>query len=179
MGSHEGLIFRVVVIIASSIKWSNANRRRAMAEKIEDLNCWVMKKITFLLAVIIVMISATTSKATGISVSFSTKAYWSNTPPAGCLDRPRGWCFHISVDLDGILGVINNTGGVLVLTFDKKAISTDQYSQIFKDGKFYLDGEGTFSEELLKKLNLPTGFVLKPGYYQSEQIGEYFKVFFK
>lgn len=141
-----------------------------------------MKKITFLLAVIIVMISTMAFKANAIEVTFSSKAYWDG-PTKSCMPREKGCCFHISFAtvLDGQMGgdLTNNSSGLAFKISKTKGITPGVYKEFFSTGKFHLEGEGTFSEEILQKLGLPRGYVLKEGYYSIKEEGDNLTVYFK
>jgi hypothetical protein len=149
-----------------------------------------MKKITFLLTVVVIMIASVAVKATSsvissqIEVIFSSKAYWDGTTKS-CLPRDKGCCIHISINVPlfehQISGDLTNYEGQGVkLSFSKKSgIQKETLTELTKTGKFYLDGEGTLSEELLKTLKLPLSFKISPGYYPYQETGDLITVFFK
>jgi len=116
-------------------------------------------------------------------IAFSTRAYWDGATQ-GCLPQEKGWCLHISFSIppiDGqIIGEINNsaTSG-LVLSFNQNTgITKKTFKEFFNDGKFYLDGPGTISEEILKMLKLPANYFIPAGNYSYEVRGEMISISF-
>jgi hypothetical protein len=149
-----------------------------------------MKKITFFLTLVVIMIASAVVRATNsetfsqIEVTFTSKAYWDGTTKS-CLPRDKGCCLHISFNVPlldhQIFGDLTNYEGQGVkLSFSKKSgIQKETLTDLTKTGKFYLDGEGTLSEELLKTLKLPLSFKISPGYYPYQESGDQVTVFFK
>lgn len=149
-----------------------------------------MKKITFLSTLVVLIIAGIAAKATNsatfsqIEIIFSSKAYWDG-PTKSCLPRDKGCCLHFSFKVplleDQIFGDLTNYEGQGVkLSFSKKSgIQQETLIELTKTGKFYLDGEGTFSEELLKALKLPLSYKISPGYYPYQENGDLITVFFK
>jgi len=121
----------------------------------------------------------------GIGIDFSSKAYWDG-PSKSCLPRDKGCCFHISIDLDVLApGHINGTletrqNGEIAFSFSKRGgILPETWKELVKNGYFILDGNGTFSEEVLKKLGLPPSFKLSEGKYSYSENGDFVTVIFK
>jgi len=149
-----------------------------------------MKKITFFLTLVVLIIVGITAKATTfetssqIEIIFVSKAYWDGTTKS-CLDREKGCCLHISLKVPiidhQIFGDLTNYEGQGVkLSFSKKSgIQKETLTELTKSGKFYIDGEGTLSEELLKALKLPLSFKISPGYYPYQESGDLITVIFK
>jgi hypothetical protein len=149
-----------------------------------------MRKITFLSTLVILMIAGLAVKATNsaivsqIEITFVTKAYWDG-PTKSCLDREKGCCLHISLNIPllehQISGDLTNYEGQGVkFSFSKKSgIQQETLSELTKTGKFYLDGEGTLSEELLKALKLPLSYKISSGYYSYQEKGDIITVIFK
>jgi hypothetical protein len=149
-----------------------------------------MKKITFFLTLVVLIIVGNAVKATTfetssqIEVIFASKAYWDG-PTKSCLPRDKGCCLHFSFKVpileDQIFGDLTNYEGQGVkLSFSKKSgVQQGTLNGLIKNGKFYLEGEGTMSEELLKALKLPSTYIIPPGYYTYEERGDIITVFFK
>jgi hypothetical protein len=117
------------------------------------------------------------------SIVFVSKAYWDG-PSKSCLDRERGCCIHIGFNtiIDGlIIGKMAYSDGTgLIFTIPKKTgILQSTYDYFIRNGNFYMNGEGTFSEELLKKLGLPDNYTIRSGNYPVQVNGEEIKVIFK
>jgi hypothetical protein len=134
-----------------------------------------MKKIlTFVLIITVVIanagrnLSPVKAPIFGISIDFSSKAYWDG---AKCAPRDHGCCLHISgapsPEPGHIIGDMSYTDQAgLTLTISKtKGMSADTYNDLFRQGKFLLDGDATFSQDLLQKLSLRPGFRVLSGYY--------------
>jgi hypothetical protein len=148
-----------------------------------------MKKITFILTLVVFIIAGMAAKAahfetsSQIEVIFVSKAYWDGTTKS-CLDREKGCCLHFSFKVpileDQIFGDLTNYQGQgLKLSFSKKSgIQQGTLIELTKTGKFYLDGEGTLSEELIKALKLPSSFKISPGYYPYQESGDLITVIF-
>jgi hypothetical protein len=138
----------------------------------------------------ILLIAGIAAKATNsatfsqIEVIFVSKAYWDGTTKS-CLDRERGCCLHISFKVPlldhQIFGdLTSHEGQGVKLSFSKKSgVRQETLTELTKTGKFYLDGEGTLSEELLKALKLPLSFKISPGYYPYQESGDLITVIFK
>ena len=124
------------------------------------------------------------SSLSQIEILFVSKAYWDG-PTRSCLDREKGCCLHISLKVPvldhqifGDLTVYEGQG--VKLSFSKKnGISQETFFDLTRTGKFYIDGEGTLSEDLLKALKLPLSFKILPGYYPYQEDGDIITVFFK
>lgn len=139
-----------------------------------------MKTWRFLFIAVIIIFFTSVSKATGIKVIFCSKAYWSENDRK-CLDREKGCCIHIEVVAlapGQMPGIISDENG-LSLTIPKKTIPQEILNEFFKNGQFYLDGDGTFEPTVLKQLNLPAGFILKSGTYKTIDTGDSFRIFLK
>lgn len=125
-------------------------------------------------------LSAVPSKLT---IVFASKAYWDG-PSQSCLPRDKGCCFHIGFTtslLDGqIIGELNYTPGAgLTFTFNKRTgITAATFNELCKSGKFYLDGTGTLSEEILRMLKMPESYSIPSGYYSYRVEGEVVSVTF-
>jgi len=149
-----------------------------------------MKKILFLSTLIVLIIAGIAVKASNsttfsqIDVVFSSKAYWDG-PTQSCLPRDKGCCLHFSFKVlvldNQIFGDLsNNNGKGVKLTFSRNiGIQKETLTELTKTGKFYIDGEGTLSEELLKALKLPLSYKITPGYYPYQENGDLITVFFK
>ena len=122
----------------------------------------------------------------GISVAFSTRAYWAG-PDDGCQPRERGWCLHISIDSRGqvpegtIIGEISNLATTgLTLTFSKRSgVTPETFRKFFRNGKFNLEGEGTLAEEIAKKLGLILSYKISEGLYNFKEDSDQVTIFFK
>jgi hypothetical protein len=157
-----------------------------------DLKINVMKKVLLFSSLLIVILICSFQKSTagnpspiGIGIDFSTKAYWDG-PSKSCLQREKGCCFHISIEFNVLApGHINGTietrqNGEVAFSFSKRGgILPETWKELVRNGYFILDGDGTFSEELLKKLGLPANFKLNSGAYPYTENGEIVTVIFK
>jgi hypothetical protein len=149
-----------------------------------------MKKFTFLSTMVVLIIAGLAVKATNsvtvsqIEIIFATKAYWDG-PTKSCLDREKGCCLHISINVPlldhQISGDLTNYEGQGVkFSFSKRSgIQQETLSELTKTGRFYLEGEGTLSEELLKALKLPLSYKISSGYYPYQEKGDIITVIFK
>jgi hypothetical protein len=149
-----------------------------------------MKKSAFLFTIVVSLFAGIAVKASNsvissqIEVIFVSKAYWDG-PSKSCLDREKGCCVHIKINLplldNQISGDLTNYEEQgLKFSFSKKSgIKQETLNDLIKTGKFYLDGEGTLSEELLKTLKLSSTFKIAPGYYNYKENGDIMTVFFK
>jgi hypothetical protein len=152
-----------------------------------------MKTIKFftmlvLSVVIISRISFATSAYSpsflGINIIMTSKAYWDG-PTKSCLPRDKGFCCHISVtampghgQISGTLEV--NESNTLVLSVSKPSgLDRETYNEYFSKDKFLLDGDLTFSQEILNKLRLPAGFTISSGEYPYTTTGEMIRIYFK
>jgi hypothetical protein len=134
-----------------------------------------MKMKNLLLSIIALLAFNALASANQIEVVFVSKAYWDGQTKS-CLSRDHGCCIHISFripvlenqiigdlnynDVQGLTYTVSKSTGILPVTMNT----------LIKGGKFYFDGEGTFSEEILKSLNLPPDFKIKPGYYPVDDV---------
>lgn len=122
----------------------------------------------------------------GLSIAFSTHAYWAG-PDLGCQPRERGWCLHISIDskappTNGVIcGEITNLATTgLMLSFNKRTgITPETFAAFFRDGKFKLEGEGTMSEEIAKKLGLGPVYAVPEGIYSYKEEGDVVTIMFR
>ena len=123
--------------------------------------------------------ASSSSSLLGISIYFSTKAYWDGETKS-CMPRERGWCLHIELDgqspvpIGTIRGEISNlkTTG-LILSFNKKTgVTAETFSKYFKNGKIFIDGEVTMPDDLTRKLGLAPSFVIPEGAYAYKESGE-------
>ena len=154
-----------------------------------------MKKITFLSGLFLLIVisglktMAETPSSTsllGITISFSTHAYWDGTTKS-CLPRAHGWCLHFEIQAPATVpqGVIygeisNNAVAGLTLTFSKKSgINPETFSSLFRDGMFQLEGSGTVSDDVLKKLGLSPLYVIPEGAYNYKESGDTVTISFK
>jgi hypothetical protein len=121
----------------------------------------------------------------GISISFSTRSYWDGTTKS-CLPRARGWCLHFELDsknpvsegaIRGEVSNLSTTG--LTLTFSKKTgITAETFAKYFRNGKFFLDGEGSMAEEIARKLELSPTYTIPEGNYTYKEAGDTITIFF-
>lgn len=108
---------------------------------------------------------------------FASKAYWDGQTQS-CVPRDRGCCIHIGFStqpIDGqITGEMNySASSGIVFKFSKSSgITPKTLHDLVKDGKFYLDGKGTFSEEVIKILGLPLSYSIPAGYYPCSVEGD-------
>jgi hypothetical protein len=151
-----------------------------------------MKKILIILSFILVILLGSFQKSnavsfapTGIEIDFSSKAYWDGASHS-CLPRDKGCCFHISISVDMLApGHINGTldqskDGVLTFSFSKKTgVLSNTLMELCKHDMFVLDGTGTFSDEILKRLGLPSAFKLPSGEYPYVENGDVVTITFK
>jgi hypothetical protein len=120
----------------------------------------------------------------GISIIMTSKAYWDG-PTKSCLPRDKGFCCHIAFNtmpghgqISGTLEV--NESNILVLSVSKPAgLDRETYNEYFSKDKFILDGDLTFSQEVLNKLRLPAGFTISSGEYPYTTAGETIRIYFK
>jgi hypothetical protein len=134
-----------------------------------------MKKILTLVLIITVVIanagrnfSPVKPPIFGIKIDFSSKAYWDGTK---CAPRDKGCCLHLECgptpEPGHIIGELSYTGqnGLSFTISKRNGLSPDMFNELFKQGKFLLDGDATFEQELLQKLGLKIGFQVASGYY--------------
>jgi hypothetical protein len=152
----------------------------------------VMKKIIVFSSLLIVILICSFQRSTagnpsplGIGIDFSSKAYWDG-PSQSCLPREKGCCFHISFDFKvlapgHIYGTLETRqNNELAFSFSKKGgLLPETWKELVRNGYFVLDGDGTFSEDLLKKLGLPANFKLSEGKYSYTENGDIATVIFK
>jgi hypothetical protein len=148
-----------------------------------------MKKVLAIVSLMVMVLGMNSNSfafkyqlLTGINIDFSTKAYWDG-PSKSCLPREHGFCFHISFDLnnqsDRMQGTLDNSAlNGLTLTFSKKTGAVSGVNELLKGGYFTMDGDATFSEELLMKLGLPKGYTIKAGKYPYSDNGSSITVSF-
>ncbi|MGA2822080.1 MAG: hypothetical protein ABSE72_00970 [Bacteroidales bacterium] len=151
-----------------------------------------MKKILIVASFILVILlgsfqksNAVNSAPIGIGISFSSKAYWDGASQS-CLPRDHGCCFHISINIEILApGHINGTldqsrNGTLTFSFSKSTgVLSSTFLELCKNGMFVLDETGTFSDEILKKLGLPSAFKLSSGEYPYVENGDTVTITFK
>jgi hypothetical protein len=134
-----------------------------------------MKKILIFVFIISVLVanagmnfSPAKAPILGIKIDFSSKAYWDGTK---CAPRDKGCCLHLECgptpDPGHIIGDLSYTDqtGLLFTIYKRNGLSPDLFNELFKQGKFFLDGDATFQQELLDKLGLKRGFQIPSGYY--------------
>ena len=119
-----------------------------------------------------------------LSISFSSKAYWDGTM---CAPREKGCCFHI--EIGGILrpqpgqitGDLNySIDGSLIFTFSKtKGLLPETLKELCKSGKFIVEGEGTFQQEVLERIGYSGKLILPAGAYPYKENGDLIEVKFK
>lgn len=151
-----------------------------------------MKKILSISSFILVVLlgsfqnsNAVNSAPLGVGISFSSKAYWDGTTHS-CLPRDKGCCIHIEFipivpgpgQINGTLEIRQNNE--IAFSFSKRGgILSETWNELSKNGYFMLDGDGTFSQEILKKLGLPANFKLSEGRYPYTENGDVVTVVFK
>ncbi len=108
----------------------------------------VMKKMMMMLVVVLAICSLDT-KAVGIKVSISPKAYWDGT---GCKPRPKGGCVHVEAEINLLAFELSNNGGKLELKADRSILNDPLYGHMFQSNTFYV-GEITIDQNILKQLN--------------------------
>jgi hypothetical protein len=154
----------------------------------------VMKKMTCISFAILIMIlgSFKTSVAgksapLGIGITFCTKAYWDGETKS-CVHCEKGCCFHIEFSTGGgafapgqIVGTLEiRSNNVVAFSFSRKnGALPETLRTLLKDGNFILDGDGTFSEDIIAKLGLPPHFKLVAGPYSYSENGDVIVVLFK
>jgi hypothetical protein len=119
----------------------------------------------------------------GIKISFSTKAYWNGTE---CADRIKGCCLHIEMNMvppgpGQIVGEISSSadGGLRLIASKKDGILQATFTDLFRKGKFIVNGTGTFSQDLLSKLGLDANFIIPEGEYPYSIEGDKITIIFK
>lgn len=119
----------------------------------------------------------------GIKISFSTKAYWDGNQ---CAPREKGCCFHIEMTMvppgpGQISGEMSYSmeGGLRLTTSKKDGISVDAFTELFRKGKFIINGPGTFSQDLLSKLGLNANYIVPEGEYPYTIEGDKITIIFK
>ena len=119
----------------------------------------------------------------GIKISFSSKAYWDGTK---CAPRDKGCCLHLEMnpappDPGQIIGEMSNSmDGSLRLVISKKdGMTQDTFTDLFRKGKFIINGTGTFSRELLTKLGLNSNYIISEGEYLYTIEGDKITITFK
>ena len=134
-----------------------------------------MKKIlTFVLIITVVIANAgknfspVKAPIFGIKIDFSSKAYWNGS---FCAPRDKGCCLHLEVnptpDPGHIIGEMaySSQDGLTFTISKRNGLSPDMFNELFKQGKFLLDGDATFSQDVLGKLGLKPGFQVLSSYY--------------
>jgi len=134
-----------------------------------------MKKIlTFVLIITVIVANAgrnfspVKAPIFGIKIDFSAKAFWNGSY---CQQREKGCCLHIEAsptpDPGHIIGDLSysDQNGLSFTISKKNRLAPDMFNDLFKQGKFLLDGDATFQQEVLVKLGLKTGFQISGGYY--------------
>jgi hypothetical protein len=149
-----------------------------------------MKKLSIFLILAVIMIIGINARATNIAsysdieIIFVSKAYWDGSSKS-CLDREKGCCLHISFRIpildNMIVGDLTQDDELGVkFTFSKtRDIKSETLKGLTSSGKFYMEGEGTLSEDVLKALKLPRNYTIRPGYYEYKESGDMITVFFK
>ncbi len=151
-----------------------------------------MKKILSISSFILVILlgsfqnsNALTPAPSMIGISFSSKAYWDEGLRC-CKPRDKGCCFHIELmpiapgpgQINGTLETRQNNE--IAFSFSKRGgILSETWNELSKNGYFILDGDGTFSQEILRKLGLPANFKLSEGNYTYTENGDVVTVVFK
>jgi hypothetical protein len=132
------------------------------------------KMVTFVLIIAIVIATSGSNfipvnlPLLGIKITFSSKAYWDGTQ---CAPRDKGCCLHIEAgptpEPGNIIGEISYSDqkGISLAISKKDGLSPAMFNELFKQGKFFLDGDATFQPEVLVKLGLKAGFQIAAGYY--------------
>ena len=151
-----------------------------------------MKKILSISSFILVVLlgsfqnsNALTPAPSMIGISFSSKAYW-DEGLRSCQPREKGCCIHIEfIPIVPGPGQINGTletrqNNEIAFSFSKRGgILSETWNELSKNGYFMLDGDGTFSQEILKKLGLPANFKLSEGRYPYTENGDVVTVILK
>jgi hypothetical protein len=154
-----------------------------------------MKKHFLLFGLLIMLISpaqrlsagtSPTITIIGVKIAFSTHAYWDGVTQS-CLPRPHGWCLHIQIDApaptpQGVIQgeVSSSSTGVVTVSFKTKSgIDPATFSKYFTDGKFFLDGGATMSEDLAKQLGLSAKCTIPEGIYGYVISGDTVTITFK
>ena len=141
--------------------------------------------LALIIGISIQTIASTNSLPIGIGIDFSSKAYWDGTTKS-CLPRDKGCCFHISIEFKVIeKGQIRGTletrpNNEIAFSFSKRGgILPETWKELVNNGYFILDGDGTFSEEILRTLGLSANFRLSVGKYSYTENGDVVTVIFK
>jgi len=67
-----------------------------------------------------------------------------------------------------------------MLSFNKRTgITPETFAAFFRDGKFKLEGEGTMSEEIAKKLGLGPVYAVPEGIYSYKEEGDVVTIMFR
>ena len=120
--------------------------------------------------------------ALGIKISFSSKAYWDGVK---CAPRDKGCCLHLELNMVSpgpgqIVGEMSySADGLRLITSRKQGMSADTFTELFKNGKFIVNGTGTFSQDLLSKLGLKDNFTIIEGEYPYTIEGDKISIIFK
>jgi hypothetical protein len=115
---------------------------------------------------------------------FSSRAHWDGTTQS-CLPQEKGWCLHIgfkSIILDGQIigeGTYSTSTGLIFSFNQQTGVSRKTFDELFKNGKFFLDGPGTLSDEIIRMLRLPTNYSIPAGNYPYSVDGEMVHITFK
>ena len=136
-----------------------------------------MKKLYFISGLILVLsyftgFSASAKSApsiVGIDITFCTKAFWSGEQQT-CLPREHGCCLHIGIEVlapGSVHGTISkDKNNDLLFIFSKKTgILPATFNELCRNNMFLVDGDGTFSSDLLKQLSLPADYRIRSGSY--------------
>ena len=119
-----------------------------------------MKKILTMVLIITVVIanagksfSPVKPPIFGIKIDFSSKAYWNGT---FCAPREKGCCLHLEAgpvpEPGHIIGELSNSdqNGLIFTVSKRNGLSDDLFNQLFRQGKFLLDGDATFQQDIVK-----------------------------
>jgi hypothetical protein len=152
-----------------------------------------MKKIGFLFGMVLAIVfvsgngfvsQASSPSIINLHVVFSSKAYWDG-PSQSCIPREKGGCCHIWLDnLPGpgqIIGELSaQDSKLLTLTISRsKGVDRATFEEVFSRGNFSMNGDVTFSPEVLKKLSLPPYYSIPAGEYRVTISGDIITVYFK
>jgi len=98
-----------------------------------------MKKMKFLFFTLAILMAAQNIHANilglGVKVTVTSRAYWDGT---GCVQREKGGCVHIEVNLPSNAFQLNNADGSLTLQANSEIINNPNYKDLFSNGTFYV-----------------------------------------
>ncbi len=140
--------------------------------------------LSMFLAFNVMAVNTTPCGIFNIHVVMSAKSYWDGASKS-CLPREKGGCCHIWFDRaigPGQMGGNLEMDANLLFTFTtskSKGMQPETFDQLFRGGKFILDGPLTFSQEVLSKLGLKNDFTIPGGAYPCSFNGDDIIITFK